>query len=155
MKSFADLQAELQKAFSVIHALEEAIAAHPEQIANHFSRCSWLSFPGVKELVESLDSLHPTSDWTDSRKNPMQWYGYNFSFKNDDQVYTYRSGSNWCSEVLDCGNNKFGFEDIDRNWQMDNTDEETLELTKEALEEIMKHPKHIALGHLLCNIEGW
>lgn len=101
MESLRVLNENRAALLAVVSELDAKIAAHPETIAEFFSE--FVQHPGCAAHIARVTSVTEADGWTDSRKNPMEWSGFRFTLRDDPQTYWMRSGSNWCSNVEDCG----------------------------------------------------
>jgi hypothetical protein len=150
MKTLAELEEEKKDLEKKLRAVEEKISQHPETIGAFLT-----SREDLKPLIAELHLLQKTSGWTDSRKNPVEWHGYRYSFVDDPKtVYWTRYGSNWCSDFRDCGvEGDERAPDLSPSpyslWEDNEEDDD------KSFEQILKMPRHIALAYALWFTEGW
>lgn len=81
--------------------LDKTICSNKEHINKTFKREPNWDEDKFNDFLSHIKLVKETSGMTDSRKNMMSWHGYVFII--EDQLYYVRHGSNWCSDILDCG----------------------------------------------------
>lgn len=100
MKTLQELNDELDQLRERKHEVDNLISQHPDYIISFFEQ--FKNHIECKKLIDQVEFVQHASDWTDSRKNPVEWTGFLFKLKNSDETYQVRSGMNWCSIVEDC-----------------------------------------------------
>ena len=172
MKTLESLKEEKKVLEAKLKALSREIMTHPDEVMGFFT----LQLEGyskedqerVKSFVSNILFVENIEGWTDSRKNPVEWRGFAYAFRdNPEEEFWCREGSNWCSDFFDCG--KRGYErapDIEHpsNIWHDLWDEVTCEgidkeniqneTSKRFIDELLSKPRHITAGYLLWSEEG-
>lgn len=136
---------------SILEALAEAdrnIASHPDTIWSHFQG---IKRDLIESLVGQLETLVPVSGWTDSRKNPMQWGGFEYSFWGDETKYWCRAGEKYSFQ--DCG--LAGDEACADKEHVSSVYEEHGSADEPFVAHVLTLPKHEAVAYLLWCSEGW
>jgi len=147
--SLEELNQEKKKLEKKIKEINRKISQHPDTIPKEF-----VDREDLRPLIESLHFLERTSGWTDSRKNPMEWNGYRYSFKGEPRkIYCTRYASNWCHEFRDCGVEGESLEDLSPSpyqiWEENEEDDD------KSFAQILEMPRHKSVAYALWFTVGW
>ena len=151
-----ELESKKRECLATVKKIDDLISRHPETIVSQFSSC-FSDFEFTKDIIADLEFVREVSGWTDSRKNPCSYHGFDFKFKDEDIVYTYRYGDNWCSEVRDVISSKTSWgshEDLDWKVMQEGTDEDG-EVTDGTISLLKDLDRSDVVGHMFYYTEGW
>ncbi len=134
--------------------LEDAIARHPEHIADVFAGHAAAIAAPYLHMIERLEQCSGEFDQGGRGKNMIPWSGYRYRIVGDPKEYWVRSGENWCSNVCDWGDYHHGdAPDIDigrlqAEYERGGANEKLVEWFG-----TMSTPE--AVAHLLILVIGW
>lgn len=136
--------------------IQEEIDKRPQNILTYFGVFVNTVKDGVVyNAIRKVTRIEAISDWTDSRKNPVEYSGYEFDI--DGETYYVIHGSNWCSSIDYCGNDlsEYNQRTVDHNTIYNIYADDDGYILDERLDDIFQdEAEYSIIGHILRALEG-
>lgn len=98
--TYKGLTSAIESAKKTLEELEELLSRNREYISTLLLfRDGWSGSQSLVELANRVTKIRRVSGWTDSRKNPCPYRGYEYEIEGKTYLVSY--GSNWCSSLFD------------------------------------------------------